>query len=90
MNPTHRERRNAISRPLNTADELDYARTLGRQIAATRQGAALTQTEFAERIGVGRNTIWRWETGRGLPDAYQLSLIKQIEATSQRRAKETL
>lgn len=28
---------------------------------------AWTQDELAERIGVSRGTVWRWEDGRGLP-----------------------
>jgi DNA-binding transcriptional regulator YiaG len=78
------------SRSPSTIDEIAYAATLGRQIAATRKAARLSQTEFAERLGVVRNTVWRWETGRALPNAYQLNLIKRTEKAPPRRpAKES-
>ena len=27
----------------------------------------LTQTEFTERVGITRITLWRWRTGRATP-----------------------
>lgn len=36
----------------------------GRNIAAARERAGLTQEEFAEKVGVSWPTVWRWENGR--------------------------
>lgn len=36
-------------------------------LKAAREAKGWTQDELAERIGVSRGTVWRWEDGRGLP-----------------------
>lgn len=35
---------------------------------AAREGARLTQSELARRVGTDRTTVWRWETGRQKPE----------------------
>ena len=47
----------------------------GEVIKALREKNKLTQTEFAERIGVTDKAVSKWETGRGLPD---ITLIEPI------------
>lgn len=49
--------------------------TLQDRIRKAREHAALTQVEFAERIGVSRNTLNRWEGGIHAPSD---ALIEQI------------
>lgn len=44
--------------------------TAGRRIAELR--GELTQAEFAERLGVDRKTVVRWEAGERLPDGASL------------------
>jgi transcriptional regulator with XRE-family HTH domain len=49
---------------------------VGARIAALR--GAMKQSEFAEKLGVNRNTITRWEAGERLPDGS--SLLRMREA----------
>ncbi len=37
-------------------------------VTAAREGAGLTKTELARRIGVDRGTVARWESGQRKPD----------------------
>jgi DNA-binding transcriptional regulator YiaG len=73
------------SRSPTTNEELAFAATLGRQISTIRRAARLSQTEFANELGVVRNTVWRWETGRALPNAYQLHVIQQMQPAKEPR-----
>jgi transcriptional regulator with XRE-family HTH domain len=51
----------------------------GRRIAELR--GALTQAAFAERLGVDRKTVVRWEAGERLPDgASLLALAREFRA----------
>ena len=34
------------------------------ELRAKRESLGLNQTEIAERLGVPRNTWWRWESGQ--------------------------
>lgn len=36
---------------------------------AAREGALVSQSELARRLGVNRTTIFRWEDGRARPDS---------------------
>lgn len=49
--------------------------TIGARIKKLRRSLDLTQQEFAERIGIKRNTIAKYETGRGDPIDAVNSLI---------------
>lgn len=40
--------------------------SLAKRIAACRKQAGLSQEKLAERMGVSRQTISRWETGVSL------------------------
>jgi DNA-binding transcriptional regulator YiaG len=35
----------------------------GEEVRAARHKLGITQTEFAQRVGVERNTVTRWELG---------------------------
>ena len=50
--------------------------TIGGRIAAIR--GELKQTEFAERIGVGRTTVIRYEAGTTSPDANFLRRLVDV------------
>ena len=43
-----------------------------------REKNNLTQDQMAERIGVTRQAISRWETGETYPNAYQLVAVCQV------------
>jgi transcriptional regulator with XRE-family HTH domain len=47
--------------------------TLGDRIAHVRGG--LTQQEFAERLGISRNTLVRYENNKRIPDAEFLCML---------------
>jgi transcriptional regulator with XRE-family HTH domain len=51
---------------------------LGRRIAEVRARLGLTQVAFAERIGVTRNTVRRYEQGEHHPRALVLARIAQL------------
>ncbi len=46
------------------------------QIKAVRQKLGLTQTEMAERLGVGEKTYARWESGRSIQNKSSDNLIR--------------
>ena len=46
---------------------MDQKKT-GARIGALRREKGLTQEQLAERLGVSRRTVSRWETGSNLPD----------------------
>jgi len=48
---------------------------IGRFIAECRKNKKMTQEELAEKIGVSRKAISRWENGKNMPD---LTLFKPI------------
>ena len=45
-------------------------RRVGALIRARRQELGLRQHQFADRVGVSRNTASSWETGRAYPERY--------------------
>lgn len=49
--------------------------TMPERIKELRKALGLTQQEFAERIGIKRNTVATYEMGRSEPSAAALSLI---------------
>lgn len=53
---------------------MDQAK-IGDMIRSLRKEKGFTQEQLAERFGVARRTVSRWETGRNLPD---LSLLIEM------------
>ena len=51
--------------------------TLGERIAYYRGVLGLSQGELAEQLGVSRQAVSKWETGKGLPD---ISLLEPLAA----------
>ena len=49
--------------------------TLGEKIKKLRRDFNITQEEFAEKVGVSRQTVTKWEGDIGLPDADNLKNI---------------
>ena len=55
---------------------------LGSKIARKRKELGLTQTEFAERLSVTRQTVSRWEAGSVMPDIDKIADIAAILGVS--------
>ena len=52
---------------MNTAQIKKYE-LLGANVHYYRRKCKLTQEQLAERFGVSRRTVSRWETGSNMPD----------------------
>ena len=51
---------------------------LGQYIAKRRKRMGLTQEELAEKVGVSKSAIAKWETNRGLPDRDNLKRLSDV------------
>jgi transcriptional regulator with XRE-family HTH domain len=51
---------------------------LGNKIALKRKDLGLTQSEFAEKMSVTRQTVSRWEAGTAMPDIEKIGDIATI------------
>ena len=47
-----------------------------------RKNEGLSQEQLAEKIGVSRQAITKWETGKGLPDIENMVIIAEIFKTT--------
>ena len=56
-------------------EEKEY---LGQYIAKRRKYMRLTQEELAEKVGVSKSAIAKWETNRGLPDRDNLKRLSLV------------
>ncbi len=60
---------------------MDQAK-IGREIAALRRHAGLTQEQLGEQLGVSNKTVSRWENGNYMPDLEMLQLLaKKFQIT---------
>lgn len=50
----------------------------GKQLAALRREAGLTQQALGEKLGVSNKTISRWENGNYMPDIALLPMISEL------------
>ncbi|MFQ7237306.1 MAG: helix-turn-helix transcriptional regulator, partial [Enterococcus hulanensis] len=50
----------------------------GEKIQMMRTEHDLSQKELAEKLGVSRQAIAKWETNRGIPDIENLKRIAQL------------
>ena len=57
---------------------------LSEKIIRLRKGRGLSQEELAERLGVSRQAVSRWESGTALPDAGNLRLVVDENRGDQR------
>lgn len=55
---------------------------LGKKIAGKRKDLGLTQTDFADRLCVTRQTVSRWEAGTVMPDIDKIADIASILGVS--------
>lgn len=52
--------------------------TLGKKIVTERKKIGYSQEEFAEKVGVSRQTIYKWETDQAMPDIVNLKKIAEV------------
>lgn len=52
--------------------------TLGEKIASARKEKGMTQEMLAEQLGVTRQAVARWETGKALPDTANLFMLREL------------
>lgn len=52
--------------------------TFGEKLKQARKDAGLRQEELAEKLGVSRSAVAKWETDKGMPDIGNLKLIAQF------------
>ena len=52
--------------------------TLGEKLKEARKQASLSQEQLAEKLGVSRSAVAKWETGNGIPDVGNLKVIAQL------------
>lgn len=52
--------------------------TLGEKLREARKDAKLSQEEFAEKVGVSRSAVAKWESDRGIPDVENLKVIASL------------
>lgn len=56
-------------------DRPSFALQFGSLVHSRRKKRQLTLAELAALVGVHEQSVWRWEHGEQLPDAYDLSRL---------------
>ena len=59
-------------------EEMEGKTNLGKFISLRRKFQRMTQEELAEKIGVSKSAIAKWETGRGIPDRDNLARLSGV------------
>lgn len=54
----------------------------GQKLKEIRKTEGLSQEQLAEKIGVSRQAITKWETGKGLPDIENMMILAEIFKTT--------
>ena len=57
---------------------MDDMTSLGKFISLRRKYLRLTQEELAEKIGVSKSAVAKWETERGIPDRDNLGRLSDV------------
>ena len=52
--------------------------SLGNNLFEARKKAGLSQERVAEKLGVSRQTISKWETNETIPDIYQSKKLSKL------------
>lgn len=52
--------------------------SLGNSLLQARKKSSLSQEMVAEKLGVSRQTISKWETDETLPDIYQTKRLAKL------------
>ena len=50
----------------------------GNNLFQARKKTGLSQETVAEKLGISRQTISKWETGESLPDIYQAKKLAKL------------
>lgn len=56
--------------------------TLIEKLVELRRRVGFSQEELADRLGVSRQTVSKWESGQGLPNADNLRLLSRLYSVS--------
>lgn len=56
--------------------------SLGEKLIDLRKKLGLSQEEAADKLGVSRQTISKWETGQTVPDIVKIKLLSKLYNTS--------
>lgn len=56
--------------------------TIGSRISALRKQLGLSQDDVADKIGVSRQSVSKWETDTSAPDAFNLIALSEVLNTS--------
>lgn len=51
---------------------------ISEKIRTLRKEAGMSQEELADRIGVSRQAVTKWETSAGLPDLYNIKALAEV------------
>lgn len=62
--------------------EPDEKKALGKRLADAREVSALSQSEAAKQLGIGKAALSAWEVGRNLPDALMLGRAARVYRVS--------
>lgn len=54
----------------------------GQKLKEIRKNEGLSQEQLAEKIGVSRQAITKWETGKGMPDIENMMILAEIFKTT--------
>lgn len=54
----------------------------GQKLKEIRKEQGLSQEQLAEKIGVSRQAITKWETGKGMPDIENMMILAEIFKTT--------
>lgn len=54
----------------------------GQKLKEIRRAEGLSQEQLADKIGVSRQAITKWETGKGLPDMENMMILSEIFKTT--------
>lgn len=80
-----------------TENEQAKVRAMGREIAAQRVGAGLTQEQLGQRIGLNRKSVTRYESGErdatfgtlvDIADALGISISQLVIGAEERARRE--
>ncbi len=55
---------------------------LAEQLKISRENKGLSQTEVAKRLNITRQSVSKWETGKGYPDIDNLVLLSEVYEVS--------
>jgi transcriptional regulator with XRE-family HTH domain len=56
--------------------------TFSEKLVILRKRAEMTQAELADRLGVSKKTVLRWERGEGMPDIQKIVQLAKIFSVS--------